>query len=158
LGFGVFFGGTGTTAATGTGVLVTGAALVGTSVLMTGSTPAGGTGAIPMGGGNGDYCLLYPNDPICKQDFDPNQCPGISKKNLKHVGKHLHQFQQLDPSFSLQNQVNLGQRIASNPSNYVSSSGGRAAYQGNATIGGKTVPVKVVVNSSNNIRTIYIVD
>ncbi|WP_220814068.1 RHS repeat-associated core domain-containing protein [Pseudomonas paralcaligenes] len=160
---GFLFAGTGTTASTGTGVLLTGTALTGTalvgsSMLMTGSTPTGGSSTASAGGGNGDYCLLYPNDPICKQDFNPDQCPGISNKNLKHTGKHLPQFQQLDPAFTLQNQVNLGQRIASNPSNFVGASGGRSAYQTNATIGGKSVPVRVVVNSSNNIRTVYIVD
>ncbi len=152
------FAGTGATATTSTGVLLTGTALVGSSMLMTGSTPIGGSGTVSAGGGSGDYCLLYPNDPICKQDFNPDQCPGISNKNLKHTGKHLPQFQRLDPAFTLQNQVNLGQRIASNPSNFVGASGGRSAYQANATIGGKVVSVKVVVNSSNNIRTVYIVD
>ncbi len=119
-----------------------------------GSSSSSGVGL--SGGSNGDYCLLNPHDPICKNNFNPNQCPGTSKKNLKHINKHLGQFQKLNPNFTLQQQVNLGQRIASNPQNYIGSSGGRAAYQANITISGQTVPVRVVVNSVNNIRTIYI--
>ncbi|MBC6476135.1 MAG: hypothetical protein GDA48_27710 [Hormoscilla sp. GM102CHS1] len=42
----------------------------------------------------------------------------ISNKNLKHISKHLPEFQQYDTNLTLDDIVKLGQEIAKRPENF----------------------------------------
>jgi RHS repeat-associated protein len=78
----------------------------------------------------------------------------VSKRNLKHIAKHLAEFQQIDPTITLEQVVEIGQQIAAKGT--VS-----AARASNPVItevvqvGGRQVIVKVVLNSEGGIRSIY---
>ncbi len=81
---------------------------------------------------------------------------GVSAKGLKHIAKHLSQFQALNPRATLGGIVRLGQRIASNSNNLIGTPGGRQVFQQSVNIGGNQVPVRVVLNPNGGLRSIHI--
>ncbi|MDP5210229.1 hypothetical protein [Microbulbifer sp. 2205BS26-8] len=80
---------------------------------------------------------------------------GISKKGLKHLSKHLKDFKKFDSKFSLDDQVELGKKIASNPSNLVNVRNGSQGFESVVKIGESSVRVRAVVNASGNLRSVY---
>lgn len=82
---------------------------------------------------------------------------GLSNKGLKHLGKHLGDFQKLDPGFTLNSQIDLGMQIASNTRNFVNNVNGSLGYEAMVMIGNSLVRVRAVVNASGNLRSVYIV-
>ena len=80
---------------------------------------------------------------------------GLSKKGLKYLGRHTNDFRQFDPNFSLDNQIALGRRIASNPQNLVNSRNGSQGFESIVNIGGTNVRVRSVINSSGNLRNVF---
>jgi RHS repeat-associated protein len=81
---------------------------------------------------------------------------GISKTNLKHIAKHLSEFQRLDSSMTLEKVVELGKNILSKGVN-TSSRLSNATFEESVMIGGQQVTVKVVLNSEGAIRSIHLV-
>lgn len=78
----------------------------------------------------------------------------VSLGNLKHIGKHLKEFREIDPSITLEKVVEIGQKIVSKGAN-ASSRLSNATFQETVTIGGRQVLVKDVLNSEGGIRSIY---
>ncbi|MGD9589688.1 MAG: RHS repeat domain-containing protein [Pyrinomonadaceae bacterium] len=81
---------------------------------------------------------------------------GTSVKALKHATKHLTKFQALRPGTTAEGLYRLGQRIASNPSNYLFTKGGMANYQRVVNIGGQSITVRVALNPSGKVKSIHI--
>ncbi|WP_179957524.1 RHS repeat-associated core domain-containing protein [Exilibacterium tricleocarpae] len=79
----------------------------------------------------------------------------LSKNGLKHLKKHLKDFQKLDPNFNLRDQIRLGRKIASNPENLVNTKNGSQAFQAVVNVGGNSITVRSVVNSSGNLRSVF---
>jgi hypothetical protein len=61
----------------------------------------------------------------------------VSKRNLKHIRKHLFDFQKLDPAISLEDVVDLAQKIAGRPANLLGTSGGRKIFEEMVSIDNK---------------------
>lgn len=86
---------------------------------------------------------------------DASNAIGISKKGVKHMKKHLKDFKALDPEFTIEQQIDLGIKIASNPNNFSGSANGSKTYKAFATIGESDYMVVSVLNASGNLRTVY---
>ncbi len=80
----------------------------------------------------------------------------ISSRNLKHIHKHLAAFQALDPSLSLEEIVQLGQRIASRPENLIGTPGGRKIFEEMLMMGSQPIRVRVVLNPSGRLRSVHV--
>ncbi|MDX1920249.1 MAG: Hint domain-containing protein [Candidatus Caenarcaniphilales bacterium] len=80
----------------------------------------------------------------------------LSNKNLKHISRHLPEFQELDSTFTIDDLVNLGKQVASNPKNLVNTQGGNRAFDQTVKIGNQQVTVRSVLNSQNGLRTVHI--
>jgi len=82
-------------------------------------------------------------------------CDDVSSRNLKHILKHLVDFQALDYTISLEDIVRLGRQIASRPENMIGTSGGRKTFEEIVTIGSEQVRVRVVLNPSGGLRSVH---
>ncbi|WP_221192052.1 hypothetical protein [Microbulbifer rhizosphaerae] len=80
---------------------------------------------------------------------------GISKKGLKHLKKHLKDFQKLDSNFTLKDQIKLGKKIAGNPANLVNVRNGSRGFEAVVNVGGNSVQVRAVLNAAGNLRSVY---
>ena len=80
----------------------------------------------------------------------------LSSRNLKHIQKHLADFQKLNPSLALEDVVSLGQHIASRPENLLGTPGGRKVFEEVVAIGDQQVRVRVVLNPSGVLRSVHI--
>ena len=80
----------------------------------------------------------------------------ISQRNLKHVAKHLSEFQKYDKRISLRDVVALGQRIVASAEGATGSAGGRSYFDKLVRVGSQLVRVRVVVNEHGAIRSIHI--
>lgn len=81
---------------------------------------------------------------------------GLSKNSIKHIRNHLGEFQDLDSTFTLAKQVDLGLQVMANEKNLVGTPGGRKVFEQIVAIGGKEVKVKVIVNPQGNLRSVFI--
>lgn len=71
----------------------------------------------------------------------------MSKKNLKHINKHLAEFQKYDSSLNLEDLIMLGENICQNSENLISTpSSDRKVFEKDVKIGTKTVRVRVIHN------------
>lgn len=85
--------------------------------------------------------------------------PGdLSKRNLKHISKHLSAFQKLDSSMTIEKVVDLGQKIASKTGNLVGTPGGRKVFEEVVDVGGRQVKVRAVLNQNGGLRSVHIRD
>ncbi|MFB2920382.1 hypothetical protein [Aerosakkonema funiforme] len=80
----------------------------------------------------------------------------MSQRNLKHISKHLSDFQQYDPNLSLDDIVKLGLEIASRRENLIATPGGRQVFEQNVMIGNQQVIVRAVLNQIGNLRSVHI--
>ncbi|MGH9967448.1 MAG: hypothetical protein ACREBG_06395 [Pyrinomonadaceae bacterium] len=81
---------------------------------------------------------------------------GVSKGNLKHIGKHLDSFRRLDPSMTVDKLVELGHQIAGRAENLIGSPGGRKVFEEVVNVGGKEVKVRAVLNPAGGLRSVHI--
>jgi hypothetical protein len=94
--------------------------------------------------------------------------PNVTNKNRKHIAKHLPDFQRINPNYTLDDVIAIGQMIAQNSDNLVSTSGGSQAYEQSIIIiysppnspmmpfNVFNVKVRAVVNAIGNLRTVHI--
>ncbi|MFD1584227.1 RHS repeat-associated core domain-containing protein [Microbulbifer halophilus] len=80
---------------------------------------------------------------------------GISKKGLKHLKKHLKDFQKLDSNFTLKDQIKIGKKIAGNPANLINVRNGSRGFEAVVNVGGNSVQVRAVLNAAGNLRSVY---
>jgi hypothetical protein len=80
----------------------------------------------------------------------------VSNRNLKHIKKHLPEFQKYDPNFTLNDLIKLGQAISQNSLNFISTSGGRQIFEKTVKMEEHYIKVRVVLNPLGNIRSIHI--
>ena len=80
----------------------------------------------------------------------------ISKKNLKHINKHLAEFQKYDSSLNLEDLIMLGENIFQNSENLISIPSDRKVFEKNVKIGTKTVIVRVILNCFGILRSVHI--
>jgi hypothetical protein len=85
-----------------------------------------------------------------------NPLENLSQSNLKHIRKHLPEFQRYDANLTLENIVQLGEEIASHPENLISNPGGRQVFEQDVVLGGQQVRVRCVLNPLGNLRSIHI--
>ena len=79
-----------------------------------------------------------------------------SKRNWKHISKHLPEFQKLDSKMTLKSVERLGRKIAGNGNNFVSAKGGNTNFEQAVKVGGNKVNVRAVLNKNNSLRSIHI--
>ena len=82
-------------------------------------------------------------------------CDDISSRNLKHIQKHLADFQVLDHTLSLKDIVRVGQQSASRPENRIGTPGGRKTFEEIVTIGSQQVRIRVVLNPAGGLRSVH---
>ena len=82
-------------------------------------------------------------------------CDDVSSRNLKHMLKHLADFQALDHALSLEDIVRLGQQIASRPENIIGTPGGRKTFEEMVIMGSQQIRVRVVLNPSGGLRSVH---
>ncbi|GEM_PF-5515951 len=78
------------------------------------------------------------------------------KRNCKHIAKHLKAFQELDPSMTLDDIIDLGIEIAGDIRNYFKTKGDNTAFRKTVNIGGETVRVRAVLNRNRRLRTVFV--
>jgi len=81
---------------------------------------------------------------------------GLSNNSLKHISNHLTDFRLFDKSMTLRKLTDIGHKIASNSNNLVSKAGGRAIYDGVEKIGGVRLPVRVILNTTGKLKSVFI--
>lgn len=100
-----------------------------------------------------------PSIDIPSQGGINSSSPGdVSKRNLKHISKHLPEFQKLDSSMTIEKVVDLGQKIASKAGNLVGTPGGRKVFEEVVDVGGRQVKVRAVLNQNGGLRSVHIRD
>ncbi len=75
----------------------------------------------------------------------------LSNNSLKHIAKHLDEFQKLDPFLTMNNIVDIGTDVAQTGSQVAGN-----AFVKTVQIGGKEVTVRAVLNSNNALRSVHI--
>ena len=80
----------------------------------------------------------------------------ISKRNLKHIRKHLPEFQKYDSTITINDVILLGENIAQNPENLINIPSGRQVFEKDIIIGEQLVRVRVVRNPLGNLRSVHI--
>jgi hypothetical protein len=68
----------------------------------------------------------------------------------------LPEFQKSDSTITLDNLITLGENIAQNPENLISTPSGRQVFEKNVIIGEQAVRVRVVLNPLGNLRSVHI--
>jgi len=84
-----------------------------------------------------------------------SQMSELSKNNIKHINKHVSDFQKFDKNMNLEKLIELGEKITK-IENYIGSPGGRANFQATVNIGGKNVNVRAVYDTANKLQTVFI--
>ena len=107
-------------------------------------------GAVLLECSNVKECFAYGMVPHPRQ-----LVVGISKKGLKHISHHLKDFKKIDKNISIEDIVKIGKEVASNPSNLVNVRNGSQGFEAVMNIGGKSIKIRSVVNSSGNLRSVY---
>ena len=77
---------------------------------------------------------------------------GVSINSLKHIGKHLDEFQELDPTVNLRKLVKIGQDVAK-----TGTQTGTRTWEKIVDVGGSSVLVRAVKNYAGGLRSVYIV-
>ncbi len=80
----------------------------------------------------------------------------LSKNNLRHISKHLSEFQKYDPNMTLRNLVDLGHKIISNTNNLIATPGGREVFEETVEIGSKSLIVRAVLNTAGKLNSVQI--
>lgn len=80
----------------------------------------------------------------------------ISQRNLKHIRKHLSEFQKYDLTITINDVILLGEKIAQNPENLISTPSGRQVFEQDVIIGEQLLRVRVVLNPLGNLRSVHI--
>ncbi len=75
----------------------------------------------------------------------------LSNNSLKHIVKHLDEFQKLDPSMTMNKLVDIGTDVVQTGSQI-----GGSAFTKTVQIGGHQVMVRAVVNNNHALRSIHI--
>jgi hypothetical protein len=86
----------------------------------------------------------------------PKLLEGLSKKSLKHINKHLKEFQKLNSKIDLNDVVNLGHKISTNSKNLIGTPGGRQVFEEVVNLGGKSTRVRAVLNTAGKLRSVNI--
>ncbi|MGH9356218.1 MAG: RHS repeat-associated core domain-containing protein, partial [Terriglobia bacterium] len=76
----------------------------------------------------------------------------VSARNLKHIAQHLPEFQELDPSATVEDLVRIGKDVARTGNRT-----GALTFEKTVQIGGIEVKVRAVLNAVGRLRTVYIV-
>jgi len=85
-----------------------------------------------------------------------NPLENLSNKNLKHINKHLPEFQQYDANLTLDDIVKLCQEIAKRPENFIGTPGERQIFEQDVMLGEHPLRVRVVLNAIGSIRSVHI--
>lgn len=80
----------------------------------------------------------------------------LSKRNIKHISKHLQEFQKYDATLTLNDIITLGSKIVENSENLIYISGERQIFEQTLNIGKQMIRVRVVLNPQGNLRSIHI--
>jgi hypothetical protein len=75
----------------------------------------------------------------------------LSNNSLKHIAKHLEEFQALDPSMTMDKIIAIGTEVAQTGSQVAGN-----AFTKTVQIGGQEVTVRAVLNSNNALRSVHI--
>ncbi|MGK7893198.1 MAG: hypothetical protein AB4372_06090 [Xenococcus sp. (in: cyanobacteria)] len=86
----------------------------------------------------------------------PDLPKNISNKNLKHIRKHLSEFQKYDSTITINDVIKLGENIAQNTENLISTPSGKQVFEKDVTLGEQMVRVRVVRNPLGNLRSVHI--
>ena len=87
---------------------------------------------------------------------NPPENENVSNKNLKHISKHLPDFQEYESSITLDDVAQLGIEVASRPENLIGTPSGRQVFEQNVMLGGQEVRVRAVLNSIGSLRSVHI--
>jgi len=79
-----------------------------------------------------------------------------SKRNWKHISRHLSEFQKLDSRMTLKSLERLGRNVASNSKNFVNTKGGNTIFEQAIKIGNNKVKVRAVLNKNMTLRTVFL--
>lgn len=66
------------------------------------------------------------------------------------------EFQKYDSTITLDNLITLGENIAQNPENLISTRSDRQVFEKDVIIGEQAVRVRVVLNRLGNLRSVHI--
>ena len=80
----------------------------------------------------------------------------LTKKGVKHIRKHLGEFQSLDPSYTRDDLVNLGQRISQQWNLIERTKDNVRTYQQLIDFSGKLLKVRTIVNRAGNLRSVQL--
>ncbi|HEX2211914.1 MAG TPA: RHS repeat-associated core domain-containing protein, partial [Mycobacterium sp.] len=80
----------------------------------------------------------------------------VSAGNLKHISKHLGEFQKIDSKMTLDGVVKLGKSIAGNADNLIGTPGGRKVYEAVVKVGDQELRVRAVLNPEGGLRSVNI--
>jgi len=75
----------------------------------------------------------------------------LSNNSLKHIAKHLDEFQKLDSSITMNKLVDIGTNVAQTGSQVAGN-----AFAKTVKVGGREVTVRAVLNSNNALRSVHI--
>lgn len=89
---------------------------------------------------------------VSKEGELVNALAQISKNSAKHIEKHLDEFKTLDPKITLNETVQIGQKIISNPANQVRP----RVFEAVVEIGGQSTKVRAVTGGAGQLRSVYI--